>query len=120
MMCSSSLQLIHQRNIYKWLVASISLLENLVGLHELTSESPWPNFSPENAKSLIRNFTDLLARTHFRIRDIKRIIDTGCHQCSEWRIIEKWSHNPAEPVAAPETIFNTVLNFSVVPKILPL
>ena len=82
-LCSPSLQLVHQRNIHKWAVASITLLENLVGLHELTSESPWPDFSPENAKSLIRKFIDLMAIVHFKIRDIKRAIDTGCRQCSD-------------------------------------
>ena len=82
-LCSSSLQLVHQRNIHRWAVATLTLLENLVGLHELTSEPPWPDFSPENARSLMRKFTDLMATVHFKIRDIKRIIDNGCHQCSD-------------------------------------
>ena len=71
-LCSVSLSLIQQQHISKWLVASICLLENTVDLYRITSEPPWPDFAPENTRKMINDLTDLYAKTHFKIKGLKK------------------------------------------------
>ena len=81
-LCSMNLSLLQQRYIFRWLMASISLLENTADLHRVTLESPWPGYEPEITRKMISDFTDLLAKTHFKIRGLKSAIATGCQLCS--------------------------------------
>ena len=88
-LCSLNMSLVQQRYIGKWLVASISLLENTVDLYRFTLESPWPGFAPENTRKMISDFTDLLAKTHYKIQGLKSAIATGCQLCSSRQIQEQ-------------------------------